>query len=48
MPVYAHDEARQSEYSCLMEAVYFEAGNQPFVGKIAVACLLYTSDAADE
>ena len=36
-PVQAHDGAHQSEYNCLIEAIYFEAGNQPFVGKIAVA-----------
>jgi len=36
-PVYAHAEGHQSEYNCLIEAVYFEAGNQPFVGKLAVA-----------
>tara|TARA_R100000541_G_C1870012_1_gene80643 strand:- start:275 stop:799 length:525 start_codon:yes stop_codon:yes gene_type:complete len=34
-PVYADSD--QSHYDCLVEAVYYEAGNQPFVGKIAVA-----------
>jgi len=28
---------QQSEYDCLVEAIYYEAGNQPFVGKVAVA-----------
>ena len=27
----------QTPYECMVEAIYYEAGNQPFVGKVAVA-----------
>jgi spore germination cell wall hydrolase CwlJ-like protein len=30
------DGSIQSDYDCMVEAIYYEAGNQPFIGKIAV------------
>tara|TARA_B100001093_G_C26771129_1_gene990247 strand:- start:653 stop:1198 length:546 start_codon:yes stop_codon:yes gene_type:complete len=30
------DHTYQSEYDCMVEAIYYEAGNQPYIGKIAV------------
>ena len=41
-------EATTDEVYCLAEAIYFEAGNQPVVGKIAVANVIINRTWAEE
>jgi len=36
----AKSQESQSENYCLAEAIYFEAGNQPLIGKLAVAAVI--------
>ena len=36
-PINKYAYGAQSDFDCMIEAIYYEAGNQPLIGKIAVA-----------